>query len=223
MQSRHASPRPATPARPTSFEDNLVHDNAPASTHPLSNPCTNIRQPHLVRVRRLLLVEDVPDDNPDLETWSVGNVISEHTNRCTDERVLRIRFMNGDEQDVCQCAVHRLHARISRAPKHSVLPYPVLLKSGVAFPLQHHYMMAMPSQQTREVAIPNHKSLTATPAVRLQSLREHFQEACQTTCRHQPPSLYLPRSPKFRAKRPALTESQGMQRERRAWSTLSQI
>jgi hypothetical protein len=58
-------------------------------------------------VQRLLLEKGVVDDTADLEEWSIGNVIDEYTVKSTGERLLQIRFTNGDEQVVCQGAVHQ--------------------------------------------------------------------------------------------------------------------
>lgn len=176
-----------------------------------------------MRVQRLLLVEDVPDDNPDLETWSIGNVISEHTNRCTCERVLQIRFMNGDEHDICQDAIYRLHARISQAPKRFVLPISSPTQNMIGpsspIPLYDGYASSADSggsnSEPQEFDINSGKETTEYEG----TLPGGIPNNPQT-----PTALSLPpRSPKFRAKRPTLTESQGVQRECRARSALSQI
>jgi hypothetical protein len=112
--------------------------SAPFHPHPsfsLSLLQANVRNSPFVQVQHLLLKEDVADDAADLEEWSVGNIIDEYTKKSTGERLLRIRFTNGDEQVICQVTVHRPVIRNSGplwrpSPQVATRPSPQLSFSG---------------------------------------------------------------------------------------------
>ena len=63
--------------------------------------------PKVVRMQRLLLQEEILDDNEDLETWILAHLIHEYINPMTKEKMLRLRYGNEEEEDVCQGGVHR--------------------------------------------------------------------------------------------------------------------
>jgi hypothetical protein len=89
----------------------------PHSSLPISVSNTYYRQAEVVRVQRILLEDDAPEDCLDLQTWSMGHVVTEFMNLQTNERMIRIRFENGDEADVCEGAVHRPHRRVAHLKK----------------------------------------------------------------------------------------------------------
>jgi hypothetical protein len=64
--------------------------------------------PELVRCQRRLLQDNIPDDCNDVDTWTVGHLRNESINPMTKEKMLRIRYVTGEEEVVCNGAVHRM-------------------------------------------------------------------------------------------------------------------
>jgi hypothetical protein len=92
----------------------------------------------------MLLQEDVADESADLDQWSVGNVLDEYTEKSTGERMVRIRFTDGQEQVVCRGAVHRPMIRRPRVPRR---PSPeATLRPSPPLPFEGHESSAEDSE-----------------------------------------------------------------------------
>jgi hypothetical protein len=56
--------------------------------------------PEVVRLQRLFLQEDLPKDSEDVESWTQAYLIHESINSIIEERMLQLRYTNGEEEEV---------------------------------------------------------------------------------------------------------------------------
>jgi hypothetical protein len=71
--------------------------------------------PKVVRVQRHLLADDPIGDVDDSETWTFAHIIREYIDPETHLKMLRLRYVDDNEEDVYEGAVHR-HMRV-RPPR----------------------------------------------------------------------------------------------------------
>jgi hypothetical protein len=69
------------------------------------------KTPEVVRVQRHLLHDDLVDVNDEYKTWTSAHVVIDYIDLTTKKRTLRIRYENGDEEDVCKGVVDRPERR----------------------------------------------------------------------------------------------------------------
>jgi hypothetical protein len=77
--------------------------------------------PEVVRVQRLFLADDTGVDIEQLENWSLAHVLREYIDPGTKMKMLRLRYANDEEDDVCEGAVHR---PLRVQPPKPKKPYP---------------------------------------------------------------------------------------------------
>jgi hypothetical protein len=65
----------------------------------------------VVRVQRQVLQDGTVEGSVNDETWTSAHVIMDYVNLTTKSRTLKLRYVNGDEEDVCEGAVDRPERR----------------------------------------------------------------------------------------------------------------
>lgn len=87
---------------------------AQVSARPTSEPPiqSHIHEPHVhmqnvVRVQRLMHRFDILEDSEDVESWSMVHIISERIDTARNEKMIRVRIANGEEEELFSGQVHR--------------------------------------------------------------------------------------------------------------------
>jgi hypothetical protein len=60
-----------------------------------------------VRCQLRLLQDNIPDECNNLETWTVGHILSENIDPICKKKMLQIRYLMREEENICNGAVHR--------------------------------------------------------------------------------------------------------------------